>query len=138
MPLNIRFPADHITDVSFVVQWDAVPNRSVDRYLVTWTDGTNPIQIVTVNETSCSVTNLTPNTTYTVTVAAVNKNCSGPFSTDERVTTNMSLSTDTAYINPTATTITTNFVTMNLTVTSVTNIRPTVNATNPAGKFIKL
>ena len=137
MPLNIRFSTDHITDVSFVVQWDAVTNPAVDRYLVTWTDGTNPIQIVIVNETLCAIIGLTPNTTYIVTVAAVSKDCSGPFSTDEKVTTNVSLSMDTAYINPTATTVITNFVTMNLTITSVANITPTVNATNPAGKFIK-
>ena len=71
-------------------------DQSVDRYIVTWTNGTNPIQTVTVNETSYHVTGLTPNTTYTVTVAAVNKyNCTGP-STDTEVNTTASISMDTA------------------------------------------
>ena len=61
-------------------------NQSVDRYIVNWTDGTNPIQTVIVNETSYNVTGLSPNTTYTVTVAAVNKCGIGTFSTDKGVT----------------------------------------------------
>ena len=121
-PMNIRFPVEYITDVSFIVQWDAVTNQFVDRYniIVKWTDGTNPIQTVTVNETSCTVTGLTPNTTYTVFIAAVNNCGTGTFSTNKSVTTNISFSMDTVYINPTATTITTN------------SVMPAVNSTNPA------
>ena len=38
-PMNIRIPLGNIRDVSFVVQWDAVINQSVDRYIVSvyWT-----------------------------------------------------------------------------------------------------
>ena len=107
LPAKIKFPVEYTTDVSFVVQWDAVNNQSVDRYIVNWTDGTNPIQTVTVNKTSYNVTELSPNTTYTVTVAAVNKyNCTGP-STNKRVTTNASLSVVISIDPTTATTVTT-------------------------------
>ena len=94
--MNIRFPPQSITDVSFVVQWDAVINQSVDRYVVYWIDDSKPIQSVIVNETSCTVTGLTPNTTYTVTVAAANVfNCTGVASDGEEVTTIISISMDT-------------------------------------------
>ena len=127
-PMYIRFPVEYITDVSFIVQWDAVTNQSDDRYIVKWTDGTNPIQIVTVNETSYNVTGLTPNTTYTVIVAAVNNCGTGTFSTNESVTTNISFSIDIAStatvffsIKPTAITITTITSTTTTTATTITN-----------------
>ena len=107
-PTNIRFPVEHITDVSFVVQWDAVISQSVISYVLTWTDGTNPIQTVTVNETSYNVTGLTPNTTYTIIVAATNRNCTGPYSTNHIVTLSMnSVTTTTTTSSATITSITT-------------------------------
>jgi len=88
--MNIRFPTDNITDASFVVQWDAVNNHIDGSYIITWSIGTNPIQTATVNHVSYTVIGLSPNTTYTVTVAVVNKyNCTGPASTDRQVTTNL-------------------------------------------------
>ena len=127
-PVNIRFPIEYITDISFVVQWDAVIDQSVDRYIVNWTDGTNPIQTVTINETSYNVTGLSPNTIYTVTVAAVNKCGVGTFSTNELVTTNISFSVDTASTatvffstKPTAAIITTITITTTTTATTITN-----------------
>ena len=95
VPVNIGFPPQNITDVSFVVQWDAVTNQCVDRYVVSvyWTDDVNLIRTVTVNETSCNVTGLTPNTTYTVTVAAVDE--PGCTSAGVKVTTAVSVSMDT-------------------------------------------
>ena len=118
--MNIRFPADKITNVSFVVQWDAIINERVDRYIVNWTDGTNPIQsVIIVHKVSLTVTGLTPNTTYAVTVAAVNK-C-GTFAGNNSVRTNVSLIHG---VTPTVT-ITTNFFTYPT---------PTMNTTNPATK----
>ena len=87
-PMNIRFPTDKITNVSFVVQWDAIINQHVDRYIMKWTDGTNPMQSVIVHMISYTVTGLTPNTTYIVTVADVNK-C-GTSADSSSVTTNVS------------------------------------------------
>ena len=138
-PVKVRFPTENVTNLSFVVQWDAVNNQSDDRYIVSWTDGTNPIQTVTVNETSCTVTGLTPNTTYTVTVAAINENCTGPLSNNKNVTTNSSLSMDTVsttsvLITTNSTTATTHTITTDTdtsTTTDADNIMPTVKITNP-------
>ena len=141
-PMNIGFPMEYITNVSFVVQWDAVINQSVDRYIVNWTNGTNPIQIVTVNETSYNVTGLSPNTTYTVTVAAVNKCGIGVPSVDGRVTTSTSPSmnsdsTTSIFLRliPTATTTTTTTTTTSnasASTTTATHLMPIFNATNSA------
>ena len=90
-PINITFPNENITDVSFFVQWN-VQNQSAGRYLVVWTDGTT-IQSVIVHETLYTVTGLTPNTNYTVNVATVN-NCTGPLSADAMVMTSMPFSKD--------------------------------------------
>ena len=160
VPVNIRFPPQSITDVSFVVQWDAVIEQSVDGYIVSvyWTDNRYHIQSVIVNETSYTVTELTPNTTYTVTVSSVNESgCTGLASAGEEVTTIVSVSIDTTTIdasthpsiNPTVTTVTTdNSVTIinsdtklvpTLDVTLTSNFIPTMIATNPVdttGKFI--
>ena len=123
-PVNITFPAEYITDASFVVQWDAVSNHSVYRYIVNWTDGANLIQTVTVNTTSYNVTGLTPNTTYNVTVAGVNKyDCSGPPSAIRKVTTNISLSMDTA--STTSAVISTKPTTVIATTPTITTTGPT-------------
>ena len=142
-PINIRFPVANITDVSFVVQWDAVINQSVDRYIVNWTDGTNSIQTVTVNETSYNITGLSPNIIYTVTVAAVNKCGTGPFSGNKTVTTsayiifNMDTSaastTSISYsigVDPTATTTFIVIYSMNTAVNTVTYTDTTATTTN--------
>ena len=98
--MNIRFPPQSITDVSFVVQWDAVINQSVDRYIVSvyrTNNNWDPIQSVNVDETSYTVTGLTPNTTYTVTVGSVDESdCTGIASAHKEVTTAVSVSMDTA------------------------------------------
>ena len=136
-PINIRFPVANITDISFVVQWDTVTNQSVDRYIVNWTDGTNPIQTVTVNETSYNVTGLSPNTLYSIRIAAVNKCGTGPFSADKTVTTSayiifyMDTSAAISYstgVNPTATT--TFIVIYSLTSNSTATTTTTNNVTN--------
>ena len=150
-PVNIRFPLQNITDVSFVVQWDAVSNQSVDRYIVSvyWTDDENLIQTVTVNETSYTVTGLTPDTTYTVTVAAVDElDCTEVPSTGKDVTTDTSndvttvdvshsinprVSMDIAYItnvsrSPNFNATVTTFTTGNP-LTSTTIVMPTMSTT---------
>ena len=139
-PMNIRFPIENITDVSFVVQWDAVIDQSVDRYIVNWTDRTNPIQTVTVNETyiSYNVTGLTPNTIYAVNIAAINKCGIGVPSINGKVTTNTSpsmnsVSTTSVFLRliPTATT-TTITSTASASTSTATHLMPNFNTTNPA------
>ena len=160
-PMNIRFPADKITNVSFVVLWDAIINQSVDRFIVNWSDGTNPIQSVIVHKISYTVTGLTPNTTYTITVAAVNM-CGTGTAGNNSVTTNASFSVDatsTAFVfhDVTPTVGITTIMSFSVDTTSATSIfhdviptviidtttnsltypTSTMNTTNPASKIIK-
>ena len=95
----------NIESSSIVVQWDVVDDSLPTVYVVTWGDGFG--QLVTVEEqTSYTITGLTLDTVYTITVSAANRCGTGP-----EVRTSVSLSTDT---------------------TSTTNISPTVTAsTNP-------
>ena len=160
-PVNIRFPTQSITNISFVVQWDAVINQSVNGYIVSvhWTDERYRKRSFTVQGTSYTVTELTPNTTYTVTVAAVEPNCNGLDSVGKEVTTTVSVSMDTistidtSSINPTVVTVTTDnsvsnnvinstidsVPTLTVTIMSTTTTMPTMKGTNPVsttGKFI--
>ena len=123
-PINITFPNENITDVSFFVQWN-VQNHSTDRYVVVWTDGTT-IQSVIVHETSYTVTGLTPNTNYTVNVAAVN-DCTGPLSADAMVMTSIPFSKD---VNTTITNVTTTAASTTTTVATTTIITPNSSTMN--------
>jgi len=64
IPMNIRY-----NHASFVVQWDEVDDA--DKYLVNWSGG-GRIREATTLQTSRTITGLTPNTTYVVTVFAIN------------------------------------------------------------------
>ena len=123
-PINITFPNENITDVSFFVQWN-VQNHSTDRYVVVWTDGAT-IQSVIVHETSYTVTGLTPNTNYTVNVAAVN-DCTGPLSADAMVMTSIPFSKD---VNTTITNVTTTAASTTTTVATTTIITPNSSTMN--------
>ena len=148
-PVNIRFPPQSITDVSFVVQWDAVIDQSVDRYIVSVhrTNDSKHIRTVTVHgETTYNVTGLTPRTTYTVTIVSVSaSNCAGVASDGEKVTTDVSVSMNTIStidtsrspsINPTITMVTDDTSVpsndMNATIDSVPTVTVTIMlATTP-------
>ena len=81
-PVNIRVLADNITTQFFIVQWDAVMDHFFTiNYIVRWygEDGSNGT--VTVNGLSYTVIGLTANTSYNVTVVAINTCCgAGPVS----------------------------------------------------------
>jgi len=64
IPMNIRY-----NHTSFVVQWDEVDDA--DKYLVNWSGGGKAREATTLR-TSRTITGLTPNTTYYVTVFAIN------------------------------------------------------------------
>ena len=68
---------------SIVVQWDAVDDSVTTTYVITWTRTGGGLQIATPTEqTSYTITGLTLNTVYTITVSAANRCGSGPeFST---------------------------------------------------------
>ena len=77
--VNIRNP-DDITDESIVVQWDAVDDIFPVTYNVTWYNESGIIGMDTVNGTSYTVTGLTTNTSYNITVVAINTCGAGPVS----------------------------------------------------------
>ena len=152
--MNVIVPKEDITNVSFVVQWDAVINHSDVKYEVNWLDIDNPsLQKATVTETSYTVTGLTPNTSYLVTVAVLNKKCKGhsPHSVGITIKTKILLSintnsttssanpttattstaTTTATTTTTTTTIMTNTTTMTTIDNFVTDIVLNMNATSP-------
>ena len=151
-PMNVAVPKQNVTDVSFVVQWDAVVDQSDVRYEVIWIVNDNLLRgfTTTVTETSYTVTGLTPNTTYSVTVAVINKKCKGfsPHSTAIIIKTkilfsfNINLSTSVfPSTNPADTSTATipNFITHLIlhttttitTTTSFTDLVCTMIATNP-------
>ena len=77
--VNIRNP-DDITTESIVVQWDAVDDIFPVTYNVTWYNESGIIGMDTVNGTSYNVTGLTANTSYNITVVAINACGAGPVS----------------------------------------------------------
>ena len=88
-PMNIIIPQDDITTKSFIVQWDAVMDLFDVNYTVRWygEDGSNGT--ATVSGLSYTVTGLTANTSYNVTVVAINICCgAGPVSNVVMVMTN--------------------------------------------------
>ena len=72
---------DDITSESFVVLWDEVMDIFNITYNVTWYNDSGIIGMDTVNSPPYTVTGLTANTSYNVTVVAINTCCgAGPVS----------------------------------------------------------
>ena len=91
-PLNIRIPPEDIKHDSFIVQWDAVTDVFPITYTVRWY-GEDINNTNTTNELSYTVTGLTSNTSYSVTVVAINTCCgTGPVSDVMTATTSSSQS----------------------------------------------
>ena len=69
-----------IESLSLVVQWDAAEDFIDTIYTVLWGNGSNPIfKVATVTEqTSYTITGLTLDTVYTITIAAANMCGDGP------------------------------------------------------------
>ena len=96
----------NIKNLAIVVQWDAVDDFLTTTYVVTWTSESDPsnIQSATlIEQSSYTITGLTLDTVYTITVTAVNRCGVGP-----EFVTRVSLSSDTtsttSSISPTVTT----------------------------------
>ena len=67
------------TSKSLYVQWEEVIDIFSIKYIVRWNGEDGSSGMKTVEDLSCNVTELTPNTLYTVTVAAINTCCgNGP------------------------------------------------------------
>ena len=91
--MNVRI-RDDITSESFVVLWDEVMDIFTITYNVTWYNDSGIIGMNTVNSPPYTVTGLTANTSYNVTVVAINTCCgAGPVSDVVMVMTNMREST---------------------------------------------
>ena len=110
----------NIESSSIVVQWDAVDATT---YTVIWTDDRDLHGVATVDEqTSYTITGLTLDTVYTITVTAFNRCGDGPefrtsiaFSIDATSTTSTAMTTT---ANPSSTS---NPSTTNMTTNSITN-----------------
>ena len=74
---------------SIAVQWDAVDNSTTTTYAITWSSTRGGLQVATViDQTSYSITGLTLDIVYTITVSAVNRCGQGPeFSTRIQIIT---------------------------------------------------
>ena len=73
----------NIKSLLIVVQWNVVDDLLLTTNTIFWTNGKNLFEVATVEEqTSYTITGLTLNTVYTITVTAANMCGSGPeFST---------------------------------------------------------
>ena len=80
--------------LSSAVQWDAVDDSLDTNYTVTWINETDHTQSVVtlVEQTSYTITGLTLDTVYTITVAAANRCGQGP-----EFSTSISFSTGTTF-----------------------------------------
>ena len=104
------------TNLSIVVQWDAVDDFLPTIYTIIWTDDRDLHEVAIVQEqTSYTITGLTLDTVYTISVSAANMCGQGP-----EFLTRITFSTDT-----TSTTST-----ISLTVTTSTT--PIISATDPS------
>ena len=84
----------NIEILSIFVQWDAVNDFIDTSYTVTWTSERNYIQVTTlIEQTSYTITGLTLDTVYTITVIAANE-CG----TGSNFMTTISFPTGTAFI----------------------------------------
>ena len=69
----------NIESSSIVVQWDAVDDSLITTYAITWTgDGVNLQTAALTEQTSYTITGLTLDTVYTITVTAGNMCGQGP------------------------------------------------------------
>ena len=81
----------NIESSSIVIQWDAVDDSLLTTYTITWTRAGGGLQVATlVEQSSYTITGLTLDTVYTITVIAANRCGSGP-----EFTTSIILSIDT-------------------------------------------
>ena len=86
--MNVRIRDDN-TNESLVVLWDEVMDIFAITYNVTWYNDSGIIGMDTVNSPPYTVTGLTANTTYNVTVVAINTCGAGPVSVPVEAMTNI-------------------------------------------------
>ena len=89
-PMNIRFSQRACT--SFMVQWDEVVDMFPVIYEISWSNGNGYNETITTNQTSYTIHGLTYNSTYYVTVVAINTCCGAGLTSYTVLTTNTSMS----------------------------------------------
>ena len=110
----------NITNSSIVVQWDAVDDFLPTTYTVTWTDDRDLHEVATVNEqTSYTITGLTLDTVYTITVSIANK-CGQGTEFQTRILFFAVTTSTTTTISPTASTNTPTISIIRSTTTTAT------------------
>ena len=142
----------NIESSSIVLQWDAVDDSLPTTYTIIWTDEGDLFEAATLTEqTSYTITGLTLDTVYTITVSPANICGNGPefstnipFSTDTTSTTTSISPTVTAGTikTPHATTVSTTVIKSFLVIPTVSTYPSTTNivdcrmpTTNPADKI---
>ena len=84
---------ENISNLSVVVQWDKVDDFLPTNYTITWTsDDTNSTSHSVIEESSYTITELTLDTVYNITVTAANRCGTGPVNG-----TSVSIPTGTTY-----------------------------------------
>ena len=92
-PMNVRIIGNN-TSESFVVQWDEVMDIFSINYIVRWSGEDGSSGMDTVDGLSYTVTGLTPDTSYNITVAGYSTCCgAGPVSNIIMTSTAMGPST---------------------------------------------
>ena len=130
----------NIESLSIVVQWDAVDDSLPTTYIVTWISEAIHIQSAAlIEQTSYTITGLTLDTVYTITVTAANKCGQGPefatsvsFSTDTTSAVSSITPTITASIDPTTIVSTAHASTIN---TISVSPKPTASPSNTTSKL---
>ena len=121
----------HTESSSIVVQWDEVDDSLTTTYLITWTSerDLNNVQVKTVEEqSSYTITGLTLDTVYTITVYASNRCGQGP-----EHSTSVSLITDAIFSSTSSTAITNSMTitsTASLSTSTATIKSSTITASN--------
>ena len=98
--MNVRVPLEHIRTDSFIVEWDQVTDIFPITYIVRWyrVDVDNT---ATTDELLYTVTGLTSNISYSVTVVAINTCCgAGPVSDIVMATTMSDIVFPTPSVSP--------------------------------------
>ena len=126
----------NIESSSIVVWWDAVDDFLHTTYTIFWTNGRDLFDIATLNEqTSYTITGLTLDTVYTITVSAANMCGGGPefrasvsFSIDTTSSTISTISPTTTTVNPTTTMSITTMVNGNADISVDTSMTATTSS----------
>ena len=122
----------NIESSSLVIQWDKVDDSLPTNYTVTWTWTSNRTNSTVTEQSSYTITGLTLDTVYTITVTASNRCGQGPeYRTSVLLIADSTSITSSITLTATAGTTfvtTTNAITINITTTTATTTASTTTA----------